>query len=262
MDPVFLDSITDAVPSDQGKVGISGSHGGVYAAAVASYKGLRAVVLNDAGFGMDDAGVAGLRKLNDTGMAGVAVSCQSAEIGSAKDTLENGIISFVNDTAKSLGLELGQKISVEIAKLNCAPTPAQRLEPAKETRKKKQIEGVPVLCVDSAALITPQDAGRIIVTGSHGGLIGANANRACKAQAKLVAFNDAGGGKNGIGFSRLPALQNRKIAAITLDCMTCRIGDAASAISSGVVSAVNLQAQMMGIKLGQKMSDAIVCCGV
>lgn len=257
MQLVLLDSVTDVTADDRGKVGICGSHGGHYAAAVASYKGLRAIVLNDAGRGMDDAGVAGLHELDRVSMAGVAVASESAEIGSAQDTLDNGIISFVNQTALALGVQTGRKIATELEHLSKAKQPSQTLEPAQEARWEEEINGIKILCVDSAALITPEDTNLIIITGSHGGLIGGDANRACKAKAKLVAYNDAGGGKGGIGFTRLPALQDRNIAGVTLDCMSCRIGDAASALQSGIISATNLQAVKLGFAIGQTLHDAI-----
>ena len=69
---VLLNSITDAGPAAGGKIGISGSHGGLFAAWVASHAKLRAVVLNDAGRGLEDAGIAGVKALDSVSMAGVA----------------------------------------------------------------------------------------------------------------------------------------------------------------------------------------------
>jgi predicted esterase YcpF (UPF0227 family) len=48
-DPTLLDSITDIAARDAGRVAVSGSHGGLYPASVASRGGLRAVIFNDAG---------------------------------------------------------------------------------------------------------------------------------------------------------------------------------------------------------------------
>jgi hypothetical protein len=244
--PMLLDSITDADASAKGMIAVAGSHGGLFAAAVASRAGLRAVILNDAGRGLDDAGVAGVRALADVGMAACAVDCMSAEIGSAADMLESGRLSFVNRVAAGLGLLVGQSVVRALDALAQASEPTAQLAQIPEARWLKTLGGVEILCVDSASLIKPEDEGRLIVTGSHGGLIGGDPARACKARARLVSFSDAGGGKNGIGMSRLPALDQSGVAAVTLDCMSCAIGDAASALETGRISACNQAARRLG----------------
>lgn len=260
-DPRFYDSITDigaeSPDSVRGCIAVSGSHGGMFAAAYASRAGLRAVVLNDAGKGLKDAGIAGVRALGDVGMAGCCVDCMSAEIGSARDAFENGVISYVNSAAATLGITAGQSAKSAVALLENAPSPVGMLAPAPESRFETRVGDTAVLCVDSASLITINDAGRFIVTGSHGGLIGGDPARACKANARFVSFSDAGGGKNDIGLSRLPALDATGIAAVVLDCMSCEIGNATSAFETGVVSSLNETARRFGVTKGQTLKSAI-----
>src|SRR6478735_12780320 len=55
-----LDSITKLTPDDAGRVVIAGSHGGRYAAYCAARGNVLAVILNDAGVGWEQAGIAGL----------------------------------------------------------------------------------------------------------------------------------------------------------------------------------------------------------
>lgn len=253
----FYDSITDADADAQGRIGISGSHGGMFAAACASRAGLRAVILNDAGKGLNDAGIAGIRALSDQGMAGCAVDCMSAEIGSAQDSYDNGIISYANPVAQRLGIITGLSVKDATKRLSEAPEPAGMMEAVPEESDVVTVHGLEVLCVDSASLITAKDAGRIIVTGSHGGLIGGNPARACKAEARFVSFSDAGIGKNNIGLSRLPPLARRTIAAVTLDCHSCEIGNSASALETGVVSDANQTAADYGICAGMTLRDSI-----
>ena len=256
-DHLLLNSITDADATAPGRVAVSGSHGGLYAAAVASRAGLRAVVLNDAGRGLDDAGIAGVKALADVGMAACAVDCMTAEIGSAADMAKNGVISFANEKAAGLGVAVGQTVAEALERLADATEPSGMMEAIPEARWEEEVGGHQVLCVDSASLIKPADAGRIIVTGSHGGLIGGDPARACKADAFFVSYSDAGRGKNDIGCSRLPALDPRGIAAVTLDCKTCLIGSAASALATGRISAVNETAANLGIAVGQPLVEAI-----
>lgn len=260
-DPRFYDSITDVSAESQGAVqgciAVSGSHGGMFAAAYGSRAGLRALVLNDAGTGLNDAGIAGVRALAGVGMAACCVDCMSAEIGSARDAFENGVISYASPVAAGLGVRTGQSVKSAVALLENAPNPVRMLAPAPESRFESTVETTSVLCVDSASLITPEDAGRFIVTGSHGGLIGGDPTRACKAKARFVSFSDAGRGKNDIGLSRLPALDSSDIAAVVLDCMSCEIGNAASAFETGIVSGVNETARRSGVSKGQSLKSAI-----
>src|SRR5476649_1769536 len=82
-DPAILiaDSVTRLGPEHVGAVLIAGSHGGVYAACLAARAGLRAVILNDAGVGLDRAGIAGLAYLDGYGMAAAVVSHETGRIG-------------------------------------------------------------------------------------------------------------------------------------------------------------------------------------
>jgi len=249
--PLLLNSITDADISARGRVVVSGSHGGMYPAAIASHTGVHAVIFNDAGIGFEQAGIAGVRALDSGGMAAAAVACHSAEIGSATDALAHGVISFANDHARLVGVTLGMAAHDATALLAQAAAPRAQLTPGVEARWDQDRPGHPaLLCVDSASLVKPSDAGRIILTGSHGGLIGGDPARALKAKALLAVFNDAGGGKNDIGTSRLPTLQQQGIAAVTVSHNSCRIGDAASALTDGVISALNPCAQAMQARVG------------
>ncbi|MEL7000507.1 MAG: hypothetical protein AAFP68_19830, partial [Pseudomonadota bacterium] len=104
---LLLNSITDAGPDAAGAVIVSGSHGGLYPAVVASRAGARAVIFNDAGGG---AGTAGVDALARVGMAAAAVDCFSALIGSAEDMVANGVMSHVNRIAADLGLSAGRSV--------------------------------------------------------------------------------------------------------------------------------------------------------
>lgn len=255
--PLLLNSITDAVDSAYGRVVVSGSHGGIYPAAVASHSGVHAVIFNDAGIGFEQAGIAGIRALETCGMAAAAVGCMSAEIGSADDMIAQGVISFANEFALSAGVEPGMSTSDAAGLLAEAQPGHSQLKQVPEARWDEPLSGQPaaILCVDSASLVRPEDTGRIIVTGSHGGLIGGDPKRALKTVGRLAVFNDAAGGRNSIGTSRLPALQEQGIAAATVSHNSCRIGDAASMLQTGIVSAANPLAVEMGARIGNPLSD-------
>ncbi len=105
---VCVDSITLAGPRDRGKVVASGSHGGVPAGEAAAAFGPALVLFNDAGFGMEHAGVAGLAILERAGIPALAVSTLSARIGDGRSTLLDGFVSEVNDPAYRLGARTGR----------------------------------------------------------------------------------------------------------------------------------------------------------
>jgi hypothetical protein len=102
-----VDSISLADVRDRGKVVASGSHGGVPAGETAAAFGPRLVFFNDAGFGMEHAGVAGLAILEKAGIAAATVSTMSARIGDGRSTLLDGFISEANELARHLGARVG-----------------------------------------------------------------------------------------------------------------------------------------------------------
>jgi hypothetical protein len=66
-----------------------------------------AAVYNDAGFGIDDAGISRLPALDAHGIAGATVSTWSARIGDGLSTYRDGYVSAVNETAIRRGGEVG-----------------------------------------------------------------------------------------------------------------------------------------------------------
>ena len=108
------------------------------------------------------------------------------------------------------------------------------------------------MLIDSASLVEPEaDRGAIIVTGSHGGLVGGDQRMALRAEGFAAAFNDAGIGVGQAGLGRLAPLDARGIAAITVAAATARIGESASTFE-GEISAVNERARVLGAREGMK----------
>ena len=98
-----MDSITEAAAFGPGAVVVSGSHGGLSAARFALQALPYLAVFNDAGIGKDGAGIAALPWLQQHGIAALAVAHDSARIGEAQSTWQDGVISTVNDAAAALG---------------------------------------------------------------------------------------------------------------------------------------------------------------
>jgi hypothetical protein len=170
--------------------------------------------------------------------------------------LANGRISVVNAPAESLGVLPGMPVAEAADLLAGATTPRGTMAAVPEARQTRTLRpGLVVTLVDSASLVGPRDAGQVVITGSHGGLIGGDPRRALKAPARIAVFNDAGVGRNGIGITRLPALEAQGIAAVTVGHDTARIGDAASALETGEISAVNHAAVASGARVGLALRD-------
>ncbi len=252
--PILLDSITDADSAVRGQVVISGSHGGLYPATVAAGLRPRAVLFHDAGIGLDDAGVAGVMALEAAGLASAAVDFASCIAGSAREMWARGRISRANRLAAELGVRPGMTVPAAVRVLAAAPLPTGGLPAASEVRSETVLAGgARVILVDSASLVGAGDAGLIVVTGSHGALVGGDAARALKARARVAVFNDAGLGAGEIARSRLPALQAAGVAAVLVSCRSARIGDAASTLATGVISFANRRARDAGAAPGQPL---------
>ena len=114
---VIMDSITKVTPEDKGCFVVAASHGGASSGEFALEVPLKLIVLNDAGIGKDQAGMAALAMLEAHGVAGATVSHDSARIGDSRDMWESGVISRVNAPAQALGLAEGQTIKDKLPTL-------------------------------------------------------------------------------------------------------------------------------------------------
>lgn len=250
-------SVTKIAPESAGQVLVGGSHGGIYAGYLAAKAGCAAVILNDAGGGKDDAGFGSLAYLDNIAMPAATVSHESARIGDGDDMLARGIISHVNEAATALGCAIGQTAQACAEAMRAAPEQSRDAPVYEEARFlfSEEGESPEIWGVDSASLVRPEDAGQIVLTASHGALLGGSADRAFTVDALACAFNDAGVGIEDIGITRLPALDQRGIAAVTVDCRTARIGDARSHWETGIVSHANETAQQKGVESGQSLQE-------
>jgi len=258
---IIVDSVTHLAPTHHGAVVYAASHGGTYAAAYAAAKGIAAVILNDAGIGRERAGIAGLDLLADLGVPGAAIAHTSARIGDGQDGVARGILSTVNAPAAVHGLTAGMSCREALERLAAAAlAPAPKPPLADEARHEIASTihpGAKVIVMDSASLVTPADAGAVVVTASHGGLLGGKPETAIKIPVFSAVYNDAAIGVDGAGICRLPALDARSIAGACVSAFSARIGDGLSSYRDGFISALNETAQRHGGKIGQ--SAAAFC---
>ncbi len=254
---VIADSITRVGPEAAGAVVVNASHGGVYAAYLAAKLHAAAAIFNDAGVGRDRAGVGGLDYLQDFGIAAATVGHDTARIGDGADMMAAGIITHANGVAASLGVSPGQSCRDAAAALQQARSTDRAPPEALEAAFLLISEAPQVWALDSASLVLPEYKHAVVVTGSHGGLLGNRPETALKYDVLGALYNDAGIGKDAAGTSRLPALDGRGIAAATVSAASARIGDARSTYEDGIISRINATAAALGLREGISARDFV-----
>ena len=104
---IIANSATSIDENNKNDVVVDGSHFGLNVGEMSLKAGIRGMIGNDAGIGLDNAGIAGLKFLEKHSVPAAAVSCLSAKIGNGTSTYEEGEISAVNEVAKKLGIAVG-----------------------------------------------------------------------------------------------------------------------------------------------------------
>lgn len=255
---LVCDSVTRMGSHVLGRVAIVASHGGVFAVHLALNEGVAGLVVCDAGIGLDGAGISGLEYAQSMGVPCAAIDYRSARIGDGADCALRGLVSFANALAVQLGVREGMS---SMAAAHCmAASGSQANAPSSSPRESRTVhpgskDRRAIVLIDSASLVTDEDAGQVVITGSHGGLLGGRAETAIKVPVFAALYNDAGIGCDGAGVSRLPVLDARGIAAATVGATSARIGDARSAWESGVISRVNQTAYALGAREGLGTRD-------
>jgi hypothetical protein len=283
MQGVVVNSITELPPDAAGKAVIAASHGGLYSARCGLAAAVKGAIFCDAGIGRERAGVAGLGLLDQHDVPAAAIGHASARIGDGADCMARGVLSVVNEAAGRLGIRVGMNASAAIAIMQSSPgCPGYRPERNSETRahvsvtlpQRQRPEGergasgrdpcfplqvrfaitdflpVPVVAVDSNSLVDTTDAEAVVLTGSHGGLLGGRSGKAIKHRVFAVVYNDADVGADGAGVSRLGALDDLEIPAATVSAWSARIGDGRSTYTDGFITHVNRSAIALGGERG------------
>lgn len=254
-----LDTVTKPKPEHEGAVILAGSHGGVYAGYLAATAQPRGVILNDAGVGRDDAGIGSLNYLDDLGIAAATVAHTTGRIGDGEDMLARGIISYTNKAAADVGCAVGENAADSARKMrNAAPSAAVPPVHAEGRYKFRAEKREPeVWGLDSASLLIPEDAGQVVIVGSHGAILAANksSGQAIYQPVLAAVFHDAGVGRDNAGISRLPVMDQQGVAGATVSHSSARIGDARSIWNTGMISHVNELAAKWGARPGMSCQD-------
>lgn len=254
---IVADSITRVGSKAAGAVVVNASHGGIYAAYLAAKLRAAAAIFNDAAVGRDCAGIGGLHYLQQLGIGAATVGYDTSRIGDGADMMASGIITHANGLAAGLGVAGGQTCPEAAARLQAASATDRDPPEAIECAFLLIAETPRVWALDSASLVLPEHRDAIVITGSHGGLLGGKPETALKYDALGALYNDAGIGKDEAGVSRLPALDARGIAAATVSAASARIGDARSTYEDGIVTRINKRAAALGMTTGTTARDFV-----
>lgn len=272
---VLLDSLGDLQPDNTCPILVCASHcgdNGTFARKLKSCH-VKAVFLNNAGIGKNQAGISGLTHYEAENILACAVDHNSAEIGVARDTWESGIISHTSNQAEKVGIQIGDSVKKAVAKIiNLINQPSsnqknknfellinEKAENGSKVDLKKQfktqIDGVSITVTDSITFLNESNVGDIVVCGSHGGV--SAGHYALKHRVKAVFFNDAGIGKNNAGVKSLESLSVAEILACTVDCMSAEIFNGQDVLDNGIISVCNQLAKTRNIKEKMTVKEAI-----
>lgn len=255
----FSSSAT-STPDSPGNVLISGSYGGEYNAYHAAKWGIRGVILNDAGVGRGRAGIVGLDYLDRIGLPAATTDVWSCHIADGEDMLANGIISYVNRAAATLGCISGEAAMLCAERMKSSPV-CNQTPPEIGGGKRHVIRDGPgtrkIVCLDAAPMLLPEDAGAVAITGSHAALFRGRPDDVIGPDVFAVFFSDAGLGKDGAGISRLPTLDARGIISATVSAQSAPIGDSRAIYKYGVISYVNEAAQAIGARPGVPLREVV-----
>jgi hypothetical protein len=249
-------SCSNIVGQHRGMVVVSGSYGGNYNAYNAAKRGVRAVIMNDARVGKDRAGVRGLDYLQQVGLAGAVADANTCHIGDGADVLAHGVISFVNEVAARLGCAPGQTAKACAELMKAAPLSDAACPPISEGGRfvvHDKPDGPRVVCIDTAGMIEPGDAGGIVITGSHGALSNGRPDNVVSADLLAIFFSDGGIGKDDAGVQRLADLDSRSMIAGAVSIESAPIGDSRAIYHDGILSRVNQTAARNGGRAGMAL---------
>ncbi len=272
---ILLDSLGDLQPDNTSPILVCASHCGDNGTFARKLKNCRvkAIFLNNAGIGKNQAGISGLSHYAAENILACAVDHNSAEIGVAADTWESGIISHTNTLAAEFGILVGDTVKNAVAKIihlidfpsstpknkNLESLVNEKKENSSNVDLKKQtqtqLNGVSITVTDSITFLNESNAGDIVVCGSHGGV--SAGHYAQKHRLKAVFFNDAGIGKNNAGIKSIDSLSDAGILACTVDCMSAEIFNGMDTFENGIISVCNPLAKSRNINEKMTVKEAI-----
>lgn len=240
--------------NDVGDVLICGSHGAPCATQLVVWARPRGLFIHDAGIGLGDGGVNGLKLLDEYLIPGAAVDGMSARISDGRDMYENGVLSRINRSAALMGLVPGMAVR-EAARILLDNNPANRPPARRQIRVHSDALGT-VYALDTVKYADSRIAGGVLCMGSHAARAMADYVEDMDYRLAGVITNDAGRAKDESGIEGLARLDRSEVPAAAVSCRTARVGDARSTYLTGVIDSLNETARSIGIRPGDTAREA------
>lgn len=240
--------------NDVSDVLICGSHGAPCATQLLAWCRPRGVFIHDAGIGLGDGGVNGLKLLEEFMIPGASVDGNSARISDGVDMYENGLVSRTNLSAELMGVRKGMLVR-EAAQLLLDNNPAIR-PPARRQVRVHSDELGSVYALDTVKYADSRIAGGVLCMGSHAARAMADYVEEMSYRLAGVITNDAGPSKDQSGIQGLAQLDRIAMPAASVSSRTARVGDAVSTYSTGTISFLNETARKIGISEGLTAREA------
>ena len=240
--------------NDVSDVLVCGSHGAACATQLLVWVRPRGVFVHDAGIGLGEGGVSGLKLLDAYMIPGAAVDGLSARISDGRNMYEEGIISRVNDSARRMSLTEGMPVrEAALVLLNNNPTPRA---PARRQIRVHSDELGSVFALDTVKYADERIAGSVLCMGSHGARAMADYVAELDFTLAGVITNDAGRSRDDSGVEGLALLDKAELPAAAVSVHTARMGDARSTFLQGRIGVMNKTAAALGIREGDTARDA------
>lgn len=240
--------------NDVSDVLICGSHGAPCATQLLTWCRPRGVFIHDAGIGLAEGGVSGLKVLEEFMIPGAAVDGNSARISDGRDMYENGIVSRLNRSAALMGIAERMPVR-EAAQILLDRNPVFRAPARRQIRVHSDDLGS-VYALDTVKYADERIAGGVLCMGSHAAKAMADYVEDMDYRLAGVITNDAGPSKDQSGVAGLAQLDRVAVPAAAVSGSTARVGDARSTYFSGRISFLNETARSIGIAVGQPATEA------
>jgi len=256
---VALETAYDVAPANRGRdVAVNASYSGVLPARFIAEQAPRGAIGCDCAIGRDGAGIAGLWYFEARGIPAAAADVATMRLGDGVDMYEHGVVSVVNEPARSCGVAPGQPVrEAARALLDNDPAAPSAAEVTNRTTVVSRPHGA-VVCTDSIAFGLPEDAGaNVLCTAGHTGVSAVYYLRRFRPRGFICS--DGGKGKDDAGIAGLKVVEADGLAGATVDARSARMGDGLSTYEDGVISACNGPAARLGVRVGQPAREAALC---